>query len=161
MARTLGRRKIIELEEALEGTEFFAADLATMPVRIDRLNADIDETTEVIERLLVPMRNSCSRPSPMPGWGCRAALDALAETGTDITRFHAGGNLGRVHPAGQPVRQAQRTFEVQELQRYLGGLLDETAVAAGRTRTREGARYRRLPAAAANPRRKSRLATPS
>ena len=56
----------------------------------------------------------------MLGWGCRAALDALAETGTDITRFHAGGNLGRVHPAGQPVRQAQRTFEVQELQRYLG-----------------------------------------
>ena len=65
----------------------------------------------------------------MLGWGCRAALDALAETGTDITRFHAGGNLGRVHPAGQPVRQAQRTFEVQELQRYLGGL-HETAVAA-------------------------------
>ena len=28
--------------------------------------------------------------------------------------------------------------------RYLGGLLGETAVAAGKTQTREGARYRRL-----------------
>ena len=47
----------------------------------------------------------------MPGWGRRAAQDAVAETGVDMTRFRTGGHLASwagKHPAGQPVRQAQR-----------------------------------------------------
>ena len=46
LARGRARRKITELEDALEGAEFFtaahAALLATMLARIDRLNAEID-----------------------------------------------------------------------------------------------------------------------
>ena len=46
LARTAARRKIAELEEALEGAEFFTAEhaalLAAMLARIDRLTADID-----------------------------------------------------------------------------------------------------------------------
>ena len=45
LARTAARRKIAQLEEALEGAEFFTAEhaalLATMLARIDRLTADI------------------------------------------------------------------------------------------------------------------------
>ena len=53
----------------------------------------------------------------MPGWGRRAAQDALAETGADMSRFPTGaapGLLGRAHPAGQLLRQTQGENQVQE-----------------------------------------------
>src|SRR4249919_4098813 len=53
LARARARRKISELEEALEGAEFFtpqlAALLARMLARIDQLNASIGELTAVVE----------------------------------------------------------------------------------------------------------------
>jgi hypothetical protein len=52
--------------------------------------------------------------------------------------------LGRPHPAGQPVRQADGTVQVQEGYRYLAAITGETAAAVSKTQTREGARYRRL-----------------
>src|SRR5258707_1577339 len=61
LARGRARRKISELRAALEGAEFFtpahAALLAAMLARIDRLNADIDGPTGLIETLLVRMSN--------------------------------------------------------------------------------------------------------
>ena len=58
LARAAARRKISQLEEALEGAEFFTAEhaalLAKVLARIDRLTADIDDLTAVIERLLAP-----------------------------------------------------------------------------------------------------------
>ena len=59
LARAAARRKISQLEEALEGAEFFTAGARrpaakVMLARIDRLSADIDDLTEVIERLLAP-----------------------------------------------------------------------------------------------------------
>ena len=83
----------------------------------------------------------------MPGWGRRSAQDAIAETGVDMTRFPDGGHLaswaGRTpldHSSGKRKRKAR----AKKGNRYLGGLLGETAVAAGKTQTREGARYRRI-----------------
>ena len=62
MARARARRKIAELEAALEGAEFFTAEhaavLARMLARIDRVNAGIDELTDVIERLLAPSEST-------------------------------------------------------------------------------------------------------
>jgi transposase len=70
LARRRARRKISELEAALEGAEFFtpahAALLAAMLGRIDRANAEIARLTKVIEALLARMRNSCSRPRACP-----------------------------------------------------------------------------------------------
>ena len=58
LARARARRKITELEHALDGAEFFTAEhaalLRTMLERIDRLNAEIGRLTEVIEQLLAP-----------------------------------------------------------------------------------------------------------
>jgi transposase len=83
----------------------------------------------------------------MPGWGRRAAKDAVAETGVDMTRFATGGHLvswaGRApldHQSGKRKGQARH----KKGNRYLGGILGETAISAGRTQTREGARYRKL-----------------
>ena len=121
LARARARRKISQLEEALEGAEFFTEDhaalLAAMLERIDRVNAEIDELTAVIERLLAPYEEQLAQAGSMPGWGRRSAQDAIAETGVDMTRFRTGaapGFLGWPHPAGQPVRQADGTIEIQE-----------------------------------------------
>jgi transposase len=72
LARRRAHRKISQLEEALEGAEFFtpehAALLAKILARIDRLTADIDDLTEVIERLLAPYEEQLAQAESMPGW---------------------------------------------------------------------------------------------
>jgi len=151
LARAAARRKISQLEEALEGAEFFTADhaalLATMLARIDRVNEEIARLTEVIERLLAPYEEQLAQAESMPGWARRAAQDAVAETGVDMSRFRTGAHLaswaGRTPLDNQSGKRNGRS-KSKKGNRYLGGLLGETAVAAGRTATREGARYRRL-----------------
>jgi transposase len=151
LARRRARRKIAQLEEALEGAEFFtpehAALLAVMLERIDWVNAGIDRLTGVIERLLAPYEEQLQQAESMPGWARRAAQDALAETGADMTRFPTGAHLaswaGRTPVDHQSGKRAGRA-KAKKGNRYLAGLLGETAAAAGRTQTREGARYRRL-----------------
>jgi transposase len=151
LARTTARRKIPQLERALEGTEFFtaahAALLATMLERIDRASADIGKLSTVIEDLLAPWEEQLQQAESMPGWGRRTAQDALAETGPDMTRFPTGGHLaswaGRTpldHQSGRRHGKAKS----RKGNHYLAAVTGETAVSAGKTRTREGERYRRL-----------------
>jgi transposase len=151
LARRRARAKIPQLEEALEGAEFFtpahAALLAAMLERIDHLNASIGQLTGVIEGLLAPYEEQLQQAESMPGWGRRSAQDALAETGADMSRFPTGGHLaswaGRT-PLDNSSGKRKGTAKAKKGNRYLGGLLGETAVAAGKTQTREGARYRRI-----------------
>jgi transposase len=149
LARAAARRKITELEAALEGAEFFtgahAALLKTMLARIDRVTADIAALSEVIETLLAPYEEQLAQAESMPGWGRRAAQDAIAETGVDMSRFATAGHLvswgGR---APLDPRSGARKGRAKKGNRYLAGTLGETATAASRTQTREGARYRRI-----------------
>ena len=83
----------------------------------------------------------------MPGWGRRAAQDVIAETGTDMTRFPTGGHLaswcGRTPLDKQSgARNGQRRHKRGN--KYVTAVLGETAVAAGKTQTREGARHRKI-----------------
>ena len=151
LARTRARRKITELQHALEGAEFFtpehAALLKAMLARIDRVEEEIARLTTVIERLLAPYEEQLAQAESMPGWGHRAAQDAIAETGIDMTRFRTGAHLaswaGRTPLDNQSGKRTGRA-KSKKGNRYLAGLLGETAVAAGRTQTREGARYRKI-----------------
>src|SRR5215471_8372905 len=97
LARARARRKISQLEEALEGAEFFTADhaalLKVMLERIDRVAGEIARLTEVIEQLLAPYEEQLQQAESMPGWGHRAAQDAVAETGVDMSRFRTGAHL--------------------------------------------------------------------
>jgi transposase len=151
LARGHARRKIGELEQALDGAEFFtahhAALLRAMLDRIDRVTAEIEQLSQVIEELLAPYEEQLAQAESMPGWGRRAAQDVIAETGTDMTRFADGAHLaswaGRTpldRQSGARPGKARR----KRGNRYLGAVLGETAVAAGRTQTREGARHRRI-----------------
>ena len=151
LARARARRKITELEHALEGAEFFTAEhaalLKAMLARIDRLTAEIGELSEVIERLLAPYEEQLQQAESMPGWGRRSAQDAVAETGVDMTKFPTGGHLsswgGKTpldHQSGKRTGRARH----KKGNKYLAAVTGETAIAAGKTATREGARYRKL-----------------
>ena len=151
LARARARRKIAQLEEALDGAEFFtpglAALLARMLARIDQLNVSIDELSAVIETLLEPYEEQLQQAGSMPGWGRRSAQDAIAETGVDMTRFRTGAHLaswaGRTPLDNQSGSRSGRP-KSKKGNRYLAAITGETAVAAGKTQTREGARYRRI-----------------
>jgi transposase len=151
LARARARRKITELEHALEGAEFFtgehAALLKAMLERIDGLNAEIGKLTAVIERLLAPHEEQLAQAESMSGWGRRSAQDALAETGPDMSKFPTGGHLaswaGRTPLDAQSGKRTGRARH-KKGNKYLGAVTGETAVAAGKTATREGARYRKL-----------------
>ncbi|TVZ07103.1 hypothetical protein EAS64_07250 [Trebonia kvetii] len=70
LARARARRKIPQLEQALEGAEFFTPELAAllqaMLERIDSINAEIGKLSLVIERLLAPHEFSSSKWSRCP-----------------------------------------------------------------------------------------------
>jgi transposase len=151
LARARARAKIPRLEQALDGTEFFTAHhaqlLKAMLRRIDSLDADITRVSTVIEELLAPWEEQLQQAESMPGWQRRAAQDVLAETGPDMGRFPTAAHLvswaGRApldHQSGQRKGRGKR----KKGNRYIGAATGETSVSAGRTQTREGARYRRL-----------------
>jgi len=150
-ARTRARRKIPQLREALEGAEFFTAHharlLQSILNRIDSITAEIGELSQVIEELLAPHEEQLQQAESMPGWGRRAAQDVIAETGPDMTRFPTGGHLaswcGRTPLDKQSgARNGQRRHKRGN--KYITAVLGETAVAAGKTQTREGARHRKI-----------------
>ena len=151
LARGRARVKMRQLEQALEGAEFFTPELAAllqaMLARIDRVDGDIAALTAVIDRLLAPYEEQLQQAESMPGWARLAAQDAIAETGPDMTRFPTPGHLaswaGRTPLDSQSGKRAGRARH-RHGNRYLGAVTGQTAVAAGKTQTREGARHRRL-----------------
>jgi transposase len=151
LARTAARRKISELEAALEGAEFFtahhAALLQVILDRIDQASTEIARLTAMTEQLLAPYEEQLAQIESMPGWARRAAQDALAETGPDMSRFPTGAHLaswaGRA-PLDNQSGTRKGPGKRKKGNRYLAATTGETAAAAGRTRTREGARYRRI-----------------
>ena len=73
LARAAARRKIPQLEEALEGAEFFtpvhAGLLSAMLARTGQASRDIEQVCQVTGELLAPMRSNCSRWRGCPGGG--------------------------------------------------------------------------------------------
>src|SRR5215216_1291587 len=150
LARTRLRAKLGQLEEAFCGHfgDHHGFLLARMLGRIDQASADIAELEAKIEEELGPFAPAADRLDEITGVGRAAAQVIIAEIGTDMGRFPTPGHLaswarfapGVKQSAGKPKGKATTGHGNPYLARVLG----EAAVAAGRTNTFLGERYRRL-----------------
>jgi transposase len=150
MARSRMRSGISQLEEAFTG--HFGSHhqflLARMLGRIDAIDADIAALDTEIEAQLAPFAAAAERLDDIPGIGPVAAAIIIAEIGTDMTRFPTSGHLcswAKFSPGiNSSAGKTKGNGSTGHGNRYLARVLGEAAVAAARTGTFLGARYRRL-----------------
>jgi transposase len=150
LARGSMRGKRSQLVEAFTGhfTDHHAFLLATMLGRIDQTSADIAQLDGKIEAAIAPFAPAVDRLDEITGVGRAAAQVLIAEIGTDMGRFPTAGHLvswaryapGVKESAGRKKGKATTGHGNPYLARVLG----EAAVAAGRTNTFLGERYRRI-----------------
>jgi transposase len=151
MARTSMRRKISQLEDALDCsffTEQHAFVLQMMLANIDHLTAQIDELPARIEELCQPYARQIAQLDAIPGFGVITAQDIIAETGADMTVFPTAGHLCSWARQAPQVSQSAGKRKGKNAtgagNPYIGAALGESAIGAGRTSTFPGAKYRRL-----------------
>jgi transposase len=150
LARGRLRGKRGQLVEAFTGrfSDHHAFLLQTMLDRIDRAGADIAAVQAKIEEQLAPFTQAADRLDEIIGVGRTAAQVIIAELGVDMGRFPTAGHLvswaryapGVKESAGKKKGKATTGHGNPYLARVLG----EAAVAAGRTNTFLGERYRRI-----------------
>src|SRR5215207_4749402 len=144
------RAKLTVLEEAFTGffTDHHGFLLARMLARVDALDADIAELDRKLEELIVPFAQAVERLDEITGVGRTAAQLILAEIGTDMARFPTAGHLASWAKFTPGVKQSAGKTKGKSStghgNRYLARVLGEAAVAAGRTDTFLGERYRRI-----------------
>jgi transposase len=150
LARRRLRAKLSLLEEAFHGrfSDHHAFLLETMLARIDQASADIAAVEAHIEAQIAPFAQAADRLDEITGVGRAAAQVIIAEIGVDMGRFPTAGHLvswarfapGVKESAGKKKGKATTGHGNPYLARVLG----EAAVAAGRTDTFLGERYRRI-----------------
>jgi transposase len=150
LAKASMRAKIPVLEQAFVGqfTDHHAFLLATMLARIDETSADITAVEARIEELVAPFAAAVARLDEIPGVGARAAHVVIAEIGLDMTRFPTAAHLcswARFAPGvKESAGKNKGRGSTGHGNPYLARVLGEAAVAAARTDTFLGARYRRI-----------------
>jgi transposase len=150
LARARMRAKLSLLAEAFTGffTDHHAFLLARMLDRIDALSADIAALDARIEALIGPFAQAVDRLDEIPGVGQTAAHLLIAEIGVDMARFPTAGHLVSWAKFAPGVKESagkrKGTATTGHGNPYLARVLGEAAVAAGRTDTFLGDRYRRI-----------------
>jgi transposase len=96
LARGMARRKLRQLEEALDCT--FLTDghvfvLKRMLRHIGQLNAEIAEVAARIVELCRPWEGKIARLPAIPGFSAATAQDLIAEIGVDMSVFPTPGHL--------------------------------------------------------------------
>jgi transposase len=150
LARTRLRAKLGPLVEAFTGffTDQHAFLLAKMLARVDALDADLAELDAKLEELIAGFAGAVDRLDEIPGVGQLAARLLLAELGTDMTRFPTAGQLVSWAKFAPGVKESagkrKGSGSTGHGNPYLARVLGEAAVAASKTDTFLGARYRRI-----------------
>jgi transposase len=150
LARARLRVKIGDLEEAFVGhfTDHHAFLLTQMLTRIDALGADITGLDTRIEAEIAPFAEAVTRLDEIPGVGATAAHVIIAEIGLDMSRFPTAAHLtswARFAPGvKESAGRKKGNGATGHGDRYLARVLGEAAVAASKTNTFLGERYRRI-----------------
>jgi transposase len=150
LARARMRAKLSLLEEAFTGffTDHHGFLLARMLDRVDGLSADIAALDTRIEALIGPFAQAVDRLDEIPGVGQTAAHLLIAELGVDMARFPTAGHLVSWAKFAPGVKESagkrKGTATTGHGNPYLARVLGEAAVAAGRTDSFLGERYRRI-----------------
>ena len=144
------RAKIPVSEQAFVGrfTEHHAFLLRTMLARIDETSADIAAVETRIEEMVVPFGQAMERLDEITGIGPTAAHVVIAEIGIDMSRFPTPALLcswARFAPGiKESAGRKKGNGSTGHGNPYLARVLGEAAVAASRTNTFLGERYRRI-----------------
>src|SRR5215208_2805589 len=150
LARTRLRAKLGPLAEAFTGffTDQHAFLLAKMLARVDGLDADLADLDAKLAELIAPFAGAVDRLDEIPGIGQTAARLLLAELGTDMTRFPTAGHLvswAKFAPGvSESAGKRKGRGSTGHGNPYLARVLGEAAVAASKTNTFLGERYRRI-----------------
>jgi transposase len=150
LARARMRAKITALEEAFTGhfTDHHAFLLGKMLARVDGIDADIADLDARIGELIAPFAAAVQQLDETPGIGPVAAAAVIAEIGVDMSRFCTAGHLTSWAKFTPGVKQSagknKGSGSTGHGDPYLARVLGEAAVAAGRTDTFLGERYRRI-----------------
>jgi transposase len=150
LARTRLRTKRALLAEAFVGRfgEHHAFLLARMLSRIDQASADIAAVEARIEAEVAPFAQAVNRLDEVTGVGRAAAQVIIAEIGVDMGRFPTPGHLvswARFAPGvKESAGRRKGNATTGHGNPYLARVLGEAAVAASKTHTFLGERYRRI-----------------
>ena len=151
LARGRLRSKLPELQRALTGS--FAPHQRFMLVQqlahIDQLDANIEALDSEIEERMRPFADAVEALDSIPGVGATTAHAIIAEIGTDMTQFQSAGHLAswaKMCPGSDESAGKRRSGRTGKGNRWLRGILTESAHAAGRTKTYLASQYHRLAA---------------
>jgi len=151
LAKGVLRRKIPQLEAALEGTftDHHAFLIRLNLELIDHTNAQIAQLDERIGELMEPMQKEAELLKSIPGVHHKAARTILSEIGLDMSRFVSASRLASwagICPGNNESAGKRRSGKIRKGNRYLKRVLTECSWAAGKTDTFLGHTFRRLQA---------------
>ena len=150
LARARLRAKLSLLEEAFTGffTDQHAFLLAKMLARVDALDADMAELDAKLAELIARFADAVDRLDEIPGSASSPRICCIAELGADMTRFPTAGHLVSWAKFAPGVKESagkrKGSGSTGHGNPYLARVLGEAAVAASKTDTFLGERYRRI-----------------
>jgi len=151
LAKGVLRRKIPQLEAALEGTftDHHALMLRLNLELIDQTNLQIAQLDKQVEKLTAPLDSTIERMTSTPGVQHRAAKIILSEIGTDMSRFGSAPRLASwagMCPGNNQSAGKRKSGKTRKGNRYLRRVLAECAWATRNTDSYLGRTFNRLQA---------------
>jgi len=149
LAKGVLRRKIEGLQMACDG-RFTASHGQMCRLHLDardHLTARIGELDILVAEAAAPFQPLIARLVTIPGIGQRTAEVIIAETGGDMARFASSARLAAwagLAPGDNESAGKRKHAAARQGNRHLRTALVESAWATARTRSRPGARFRRL-----------------
>jgi transposase len=149
LAKGVLRRKIGDLQMACDG-RFTVSHAQMCRLHLgayDHLTARIVELDGLVAEAAAPFERIIARLVTIPGIGPRTAEVIVAETGGDMTRFATAARLAAwagLAPGDNESAGKRKKASARKGNQHLKTAMTESAWSTARTRSRPGARFRRL-----------------